>query len=162
MRTEMANLTEVSANAQKELRGVKRMLSGVWHQYDASSLEALKFIGEMSVEDKKDFLAALKQIDRISKAGEENLVAKSNLEVSPVGNSPADFSGLPPTSEPTPEPTSESTPEPKFREYKVKPGDSISRIARKHAVTSEAIAEASGLKDVNRIRVGQVLKIPTK
>ena len=166
MRAEMANLTEVSATAQKDLRSVKRLLSGAWHQYDAGSLEALKFIGEMSAEDKKDFLAALKQIDRISKVEEENLAAKSNFEVSSGGNSPADFSGRPPIPEPTPapEPTStpEPTPEPKFREYKVRPGDSISRIARKHSVTSKAIAEASGLKDVNRIRVGQVLKIPTK
>ena len=35
MRSEMASLTEVSGNAQKELRGVKRMLSGVWDQHDA-------------------------------------------------------------------------------------------------------------------------------
>ena len=154
MRAEVANLTEVSATTQKELRSVKRLLSGVWHQHDGGSLEALKFIGEMSAEDKKAFLAALKQIDSISKAEEENLAAKSNFEVSLSGNSPADFSGRPPTPE--------STPEPKFRKYKVRPGDSISRIARKHSVTSKAIAEASGLKDVNRIRIGQVLKIPTK
>ncbi|MDE0597216.1 MAG: hypothetical protein OSB65_18390, partial [Roseibacillus sp.] len=116
MRAEVANLTEVSATTQKELRSVKRLLSGVWHQHDGGSLEALKFIGEMSAEDKKAFLAALKQIDSISKAEEENLAAKSNFEVSLGGNSPADFSGRPPTPESTPEstpePTPESTPEP--------------------------------------------------
>ncbi|OJH39160.1 LysM peptidoglycan-binding domain-containing protein [Cystobacter ferrugineus] len=47
-------------------------------------------------------------------------------------------------------------------EYKVKPGDTLSAIARHHHVTVDDIAHLNGIKDVNRIRVGQSLRIPVK
>ncbi|EPX65378.1 hypothetical protein D187_000804 [Cystobacter fuscus DSM 2262] len=47
-------------------------------------------------------------------------------------------------------------------EYKVKPGDTLSAIARHHHVTVDDIAHVNGIKDVNRIRVGQSLRIPVK
>ena len=46
------------------------------------------------------------------------------------------------------------------REYTIQPGDSLSGIAFKHQVSSSALAEANGITNPNRIRVGQVLKIP--
>lgn len=45
-------------------------------------------------------------------------------------------------------------------EYVIKPGDSLSRIALKHGISSRALAEENGITDPNKIRVGQVLKIP--
>lgn len=45
-------------------------------------------------------------------------------------------------------------------EYRVKSGDTLSSIARRHFVSVEQIARLNGLGDVNVIRAGQVLKIP--
>ena len=47
-----------------------------------------------------------------------------------------------------------------LKEYIIQPGDSLSRIALKHQVSSRDLAEANGIIDPNKIRVGQVLKIP--
>jgi len=44
--------------------------------------------------------------------------------------------------------------------YVVKSGDTVSEIALKHGVKTAAILEANGLKDANKIAVGQKLKIP--
>ena len=82
-------------------------------------------------------------------------------------------------SDSTPEPAEEpgagpdSTPEPaedpgspseevtaNFKEYRIQPGDSLSHIAQKHEVSAEALARANGITDPDRIRVGQVLRIP--
>lgn len=44
--------------------------------------------------------------------------------------------------------------------YKVKPGDTVGKIASKFGVTPTAIAKKNGLKNVNKIKVGQILLIP--
>lgn len=46
--------------------------------------------------------------------------------------------------------------------YTVKKGDTLSGIARKYNTTVEALASTNGIKNVDVIRVGQVLQIPTK
>lgn len=46
--------------------------------------------------------------------------------------------------------------------YTVKPGDSLSRIARSHGCTVDALAKANGLKLSSIIQPGQSLKIPGK
>lgn len=43
--------------------------------------------------------------------------------------------------------------------YTVKSGDTLSEIAQKYGTTVNAIANKNGIKDVNKIYVGQVLKI---
>ena len=43
--------------------------------------------------------------------------------------------------------------------YKVKSGDTLSAIAKKYNTTVSAIAKKNNIKDVNKIYVGQVLKI---
>jgi LysM repeat protein len=45
-------------------------------------------------------------------------------------------------------------------QYKVVAGDTLSKIAKRYGSTVQAIASASGVADVNRIKVGQVLSIP--
>lgn len=45
--------------------------------------------------------------------------------------------------------------------YTVKAGDALSRIASRHGVTLAAIGSANAITDPNRIRIGQVLAIPT-
>lgn len=46
--------------------------------------------------------------------------------------------------------------------YEVRPGDTLSRIARKHGTTVDHLADLNGLKDADVIRVGQKLKVPAK
>ncbi len=46
--------------------------------------------------------------------------------------------------------------------YVVRPGDSLSEIAVRHATTVEAIAEANHLADAAALRAGQMLQIPTQ
>jgi LysM repeat protein len=45
--------------------------------------------------------------------------------------------------------------------YVVGPGDTLSEIAEAHGVTTAELAEANGISDQHRIRVGQVLTIPS-
>lgn len=47
-------------------------------------------------------------------------------------------------------------------EYVVKPGDSLSVIARDHGVTTAELASANGISNLHLIRVGQRLAIPGK
>jgi LysM repeat protein len=44
--------------------------------------------------------------------------------------------------------------------YTVKAGDTLSFIAVKHSTTVAAIASANNIKNINSIKVGQVLVIP--
>ena len=46
------------------------------------------------------------------------------------------------------------------RTYTVQSGDNLTRIAKKFGTTVSAIAQLNGIKDVNKIYVGQVLRIP--
>lgn len=45
--------------------------------------------------------------------------------------------------------------------YEVKPGDTLSDIARKNGLSIETLAAANGLPDRDHIRAGQVLKVPS-
>lgn len=45
-------------------------------------------------------------------------------------------------------------------EYIVQSGDSLSKIAARHGVKTRDLAEANGIKDLGKIRIGQKLKIP--
>lgn len=45
-------------------------------------------------------------------------------------------------------------------QYKVRPGQTVSHIARELGVSSRAILDANGIRDPRRLRAGQKLKIP--
>jgi LysM repeat protein len=49
-----------------------------------------------------------------------------------------------------------------MKTYRVKPGDTLSKIAVANGVSADDIEEANGLKNVGGLRVGQDLKIPAK
>lgn len=51
---------------------------------------------------------------------------------------------------------------PKFTEYKIRNGDNLSDIARDHGVTLRSITALNAISNANRIRVGQIIKIPAK
>jgi LysM repeat protein len=55
---------------------------------------------------------------------------------------------------------SAATETPTQRTYTVKAGDTLSFIAVKHSTTVAAIASANDIKNINNIKVGQVLVIP--
>jgi nucleoid-associated protein YgaU len=69
-----------------------------------------------------------------------------------------------PTAEPAPE--VEPTPEPEeeaagaAQTYVVESGDTLSGIAQRFGVTVDAIVEASGLEDPDRLAIGDELTIP--
>lgn len=54
---------------------------------------------------------------------------------------------------PTPPPSQGTT-------YTVRPGDTLSGIAQRHGTTVQAIAQANGITNPDRIQVGQQLRIP--
>jgi LysM repeat protein len=66
----------------------------------------------------------------------------------------------PTTPTPEPEPEPEPTPEPTQQTYEVQQGDTLWQIAQRFGVTVEAIVEANGLEDPDRIAPGQQLVIP--
>lgn len=43
--------------------------------------------------------------------------------------------------------------------YKIKPGDSLSKIAKNNDTTISALATLNGIKNINKIKAGQVLKL---
>ena len=65
-----------------------------------------------------------------------------------------------PTTTPEPKPTTE----PKYISYKIKKGDTLTKIAKKYGTTVKAIqaANPNKIKDVNLIIAGDTIKIPTK
>lgn len=50
-------------------------------------------------------------------------------------------------------------PKPTSKTYTVKSGDTLSEIAAKHGMTTNQLANLNGIKNVNLIHVGQVLKV---
>ncbi|MCA9899382.1 MAG: LysM peptidoglycan-binding domain-containing protein [Anaerolineales bacterium] len=74
------------------------------------------------------------------------------LEI-PTGDNPTPTPQPPPGSTPAPPPTGSQT-------YIVQPGDTLSAIARRFNTTITAIAQASGISNINLIYVGQRLTIP--
>ncbi len=48
----------------------------------------------------------------------------------------------------------------RLREYIIGPGDTLSIIAQKHGIAMAELRQLNGLKN-DKLRVGQVLKIPT-
>lgn len=69
-----------------------------------------------------------------------------------------------PTAEPTPAPTPAPTPEPSPtpRVYVVKPNDTLSGIAAKFGISSEALLAANpAVTDPDRIKIGDELVVPT-
>ncbi len=56
----------------------------------------------------------------------------------------------------------ETKAKPRTTTYKVKSGDTLERIAKRHGTTVSAIQAANGMGKKTGLQIGQVLKIPTK
>lgn len=46
--------------------------------------------------------------------------------------------------------------------YRIRPGDTLSKIADRYGTTAEALAQLNGIANPNRIYAGQVIRIPVK
>lgn len=55
--------------------------------------------------------------------------------------------------------TAKPQPKPSGKTYTIKSGDTLSEIAAKHGMTTNQLANLNGIKNVNLIHVGQVLKV---
>lgn len=69
-----------------------------------------------------------------------------------------------PTPAPAPDPTPVTPSEPTYMTYRIKKGDTLSKIAKKFGTTVKAIKAANPdkIKNVNLIIAGDTIKIPTK
>lgn len=94
------------------------------------------------------------------------LCAEQEMQIRQLEEKIARLTDTPPPSRPAPsagsaarnfEPVSDEA-----ATYTVKAGDSIERIARKHATTPSALAKLNGLKTSSIIHPGQKLKVPGK
>ena len=54
-------------------------------------------------------------------------------------------------------------PEPRTRNYTVKPGDNLTRLARNAGTTPAELARLNGVdeKELAKLKVGQIIKLPT-
>ncbi|NRB26910.1 MAG: LysM peptidoglycan-binding domain-containing protein [Roseibacillus sp.] len=149
-----AGLTALRQETGEKFHSVKGTLSGIWHQHKPAELEFMGFLASRNAEEREALLAAL---DGSRPSTGEGVLSG---EPAPV---PA------PEPAPVPEPPHEPTPEPepdrssaKFKEYRIQPGNSLSRIAQEYKLSAQALARANGITNPNRIRVGQVIKIPVE
>lgn len=49
-----------------------------------------------------------------------------------------------------------------YVEHRVRPGDTLGRLAQRYGTTISAIMRQNGLRNANQIRIGQTLRIPTR
>ncbi|MCH2065329.1 MAG: LysM peptidoglycan-binding domain-containing protein [Roseibacillus sp.] len=180
-----AELAVLKQETREEFHDVKETLSDVWHQHKPAELEFMGVLASLSAREREALLDALESLEGSSQSsnGEGVLPSAPNSGPAPAPSSqdpvpePAEESGAGPdsTSVPAEEPgagpgsTPETAEDPgspseevtaNFKEYRIQPGDSLSHIAQKHEVSAEALARANGITDPDRIRVGQVLRIP--
>ena len=71
-----------------------------------------------------------------------------------------DAGAWPVKSKPATSATSAARPASGSGAYIVQAGDNLDRIAKSHGTTWQALAKLNGLPDPNRLKVGQVLKVP--
>ena len=182
LRAEVAVLKQ---DSEEEFNNVKDTLSGVWHLHKPAELEFMGFFASRKEDERRALLAALEELD-----GNPPVVGQKDAPVPAVEESvepaveetsePVVEENSEPVDEETSEPVNEESPGPgraheetgseeqvdsqqdgsEVRDYTVQRGDSLSRIAQRHKVSAEALARANGISNPNRIRVGQILKIP--
>jgi LysM repeat protein len=96
---------------------------------------------------------------------EGTISAEEKIQTPPVVGSGSDeepISGEPETPAPAPAPVTPSAPVSNSISYTVEEGDTMSGIANKYNMTSAELAQFNGITDVNSLRIGQVLKIPSR
>ncbi len=161
-----AGLAALKQETGEEIHSVKGTLSGIWHQHKPAELEFMGFLASRNVEEREALLAALEALDGRSRSstGEEGLSGEFVPAPTPEP-APAPEPVSAPEPVPAPEPESKGAtdgPAKKFKEHRIQPGDSLSRIAKEYKVSTQDLARANGITNPNRIREGQVIKIPVE
>ena len=162
-----AELAALKQETGKEFHSVKGTLSGIWHRHKPAELEVMGFLASRNAEEREALLAALGALDGgRSSTGEEVLSGDPAPDPAP---DPVPDPAPDPVPDPVPDPAPDPAPDPeadgssaKSKEYRIRPGDSLSRIAQEYKVSARALALANGITNPNRIRVGRIIKIPVE
>jgi LysM repeat protein len=111
--------------------------------------------GDTLLKIANQFGTTVEAIAQENQISNPNLIYVDQLLTIPgTGEDPA------PNPDPPPAPPPPSPPPPGGATYVVKPGDTLSKIARQFGTSYLAIARLNGIANPNFISVGQVLKIP--
>jgi LysM repeat protein len=77
-----------------------------------------------------------------------------------LGSSPAPASPAKPSATPKPaKAKAPAKPKSKAKTYTVVKGDNLTKIAKANGTTVAALVKLNGIKDANKIAIGQVLKV---
>ena len=92
-------------------------------------------------------------------APQPDSVAAETKEAAPAPPSPEAPHA---TAAPTATPTAAAPAEPRTQDYKVKPGDNLTRLARNAGTTPAELAKLNGVdeKELAKLKVGQIIKLP--
>ena len=164
-----AELAALKQETGEEFHSVKGTLSGIWHRHKPAELEVMGFLASRNAEEREALLAALGALD-----GGRPSTGEGGVSGDPAPDSAPDPAPDPvPDPDLAPDPASDPAPDPapdreadgssaKSKEYRIRPGDSLSRIAQEYKVSARALARANGITNPNRIRVGRIIKIPVE
>ena len=81
----------------------------------------------------------------------------ANINQSIDVTTPAETSFIPPRRSVVPQPTIRQVSQ---KSYRVRPGDTLNSIARRHGISAQQLIRANGITNANLIRVNQTLMIP--
>ena len=94
-------------------------------------------------------------------AGTAAVAAAAGYGLTRKSEMPPSAGATPPAAAPAPAPAADKAPEPTSTKMKVAKGDTLSGIAQKNKVSVADLVKANqGIKDVNKIGIGQELVIP--
>ncbi len=94
-------------------------------------------------------------IDVIPAEKEERVKTRPSLDLT----TPEATSFIPPRRSVVPQPSIRQVTE---KSYRVRPGDTLNSIARRHGISTQELIRANGITNANLIRVNQTLMIPQK
>lgn len=117
---------------------------GIWQK--SNSGRVVGVIGDVDIDE------AVVDYSEIIKSGGFNGYPKTNK---PKEENPKD-------EKPVPQPAPEQPEQPKYIDYKIKKGDTLTAIAKAHGTTIAELKKLNNIKNVNLIYAGDVIKIPVR
>ena len=172
-----AEATAAIASARREATSdrlaLRKSLARILHTRGASPEEILSLVEELSPTERAAFqseLALISQSDPDAHGTNSHLLpdappdddGPTSPEPPPVAVIVTPNTDSTDTTSPEPEipPVAIDNDEPEISEYVVKPGDYLSKIARKLDVSEDELRKLNNISNPNLIRVGMTLKVP--